>query len=74
MKDFPVVVTIDAHGNSLHKDIEAESAKNLAESKVKIVFGTDIGTFSFATNNAGEFAEMVANGIAPARALKAALA
>jgi len=30
VKDFPVVVTIDAHGNSLHKDIEAESAKNLA--------------------------------------------
>jgi fumarate hydratase subunit beta len=30
VKDFPVVVTIDAHGNSLHKDIEAESSKNLA--------------------------------------------
>lgn len=30
VRDFPVVVTIDAHGNSLHKDIEAESSKNLA--------------------------------------------
>lgn len=28
---FPVVVTIDAHGNSLHKDIEAESAQVLAQ-------------------------------------------
>lgn len=28
---FPVVVTIDAHGNSLHKEVEAESAANLAE-------------------------------------------
>lgn len=49
-----------------------ESARNIADSKVNIVFGTDIGTFSFDTNNAGEFAEMVANGISPLRALKAA--
>jgi tartrate/fumarate subfamily iron-sulfur-dependent hydro-lyase beta chain len=28
---FPVVVTIDAHGNSLHKDIEAQSGAKLAE-------------------------------------------
>ena len=28
---FPVVVTIDAHGNSLHKLIEAESAEKLKE-------------------------------------------
>src|SRR5688500_2659023 len=28
--DFPAVVTMDAHGNSLHKDIEQESAKELA--------------------------------------------
>jgi fumarate hydratase class I len=28
---FPVVVTIDAHGNSLHKDIEASSAQSLAQ-------------------------------------------
>jgi fumarate hydratase subunit beta len=26
---FPVVVTIDAHGNSLHKQVEAESGQNL---------------------------------------------
>jgi fumarate hydratase class I len=28
--DFPAVVTMDAHGNSLHKDIEQESARELA--------------------------------------------
>lgn len=49
-----------------------EAARNLAASKVQIAFGTDIGTFSFGTNNAGEFAEMTANGISPLRALKAA--
>ncbi len=31
VKSFPVVVTIDSHGNSLHKDIEAESGARLAE-------------------------------------------
>jgi len=31
VENFPVVVTIDAHGNSLHKDIEAESSQNLSE-------------------------------------------
>ena len=30
VKDFPVIVTMDSHGNSLHKDVEAESAKQLA--------------------------------------------
>jgi fumarate hydratase class I len=29
VRDFPVVVTMDSHGNSLHKDLEAESAKKL---------------------------------------------
>jgi len=29
VENFPVVVTIDAHGGSLHKEIEAESAENL---------------------------------------------
>ena len=28
--DFPAIVTMDAHGNSLHRDIEQESAKELA--------------------------------------------
>ena len=28
--DFPAIVTMDAHGNSLHKDIEQESARQLA--------------------------------------------
>ena len=31
VEGFPVVVTIDAHGNSLHKDIEAVSAAHLAQ-------------------------------------------
>src|SRR5689334_11153148 len=30
VKDFPAIVTMDAHGNSLHKDIEQESARELA--------------------------------------------
>jgi fumarate hydratase class I len=31
LKDFPAIVTMDAHGNSLHKDVEAASAENLAK-------------------------------------------
>jgi len=31
VEKFPVVVTIDAHGNSLHKEIEAASSARLAE-------------------------------------------
>jgi fumarate hydratase, class I len=30
VKDFPAIVTMDAHGNSLHKDVEQESAAVLA--------------------------------------------
>jgi len=30
VKDFPAIVTMDSHGNSLHKDIEQESARELA--------------------------------------------
>lgn len=48
------------------------SAKNVSKSKVKIAFGTDLGTFDYSTNGAVEFSEMVQNGIAPLRALKAA--
>lgn len=29
VEDFPVVVTMDAHGNSLHKEIEGQSAEKL---------------------------------------------
>jgi len=29
VKDFPAIVTMDAHGNSLHKDIEQESGQQL---------------------------------------------
>ncbi len=31
VKEFPVVVTMDAHGNSLHKDIWEKSSKKLKE-------------------------------------------
>jgi fumarate hydratase class I len=31
VKDFPVVVTMDAHGGSLHEEVEARSGKVLAE-------------------------------------------
>src|SRR3954469_24139315 len=30
VEDFPAIVTMDAHGNSLHKDIEQESGMHLA--------------------------------------------
>ncbi len=36
VESFPVVVTIDAHGNSLHKDIEMESSQNLAQLMAQI--------------------------------------
>ena len=29
VRDFPAIVTMDAHGNSLHKDLEADSAEKL---------------------------------------------
>ena len=29
VKDFPAIVTMDAHGNSLHADVEKSSAKEL---------------------------------------------
>ena len=29
VRDFPAIVTMDAHGNSLHKDLEADSGKKL---------------------------------------------
>jgi fumarate hydratase class I len=34
VRDFPAIVTMDAHGNSLHKDVESESAKQLEALKV----------------------------------------
>ena len=30
VRDFPAIVTMDAHGNSLHRDVEAASAEHLA--------------------------------------------
>ena len=30
LREFPAIVTMDAHGNSLHKDVEQSSAKELA--------------------------------------------
>lgn len=48
-----------------------ESEKNLANSDVKIAFGTDTGSFSF-EDEWKEFPAMVRNGISPLRTLKAA--
>jgi fumarate hydratase class I len=31
IKDFPAIVTMDAHGNSLHADVEKASAQKLAQ-------------------------------------------
>ena len=31
VRDFPAIVTMDAHGNSLHRDLEAESGAKLEE-------------------------------------------
>jgi fumarate hydratase, class I len=31
VRDFPAIVTMDAHGNSLHRDLEAESGEKLEE-------------------------------------------
>ena len=30
VEDFPAIVTMDAHGNSLHRDVEQASATELA--------------------------------------------
>jgi len=55
-----------------YQDALLEGARNIASGKVKIAFGTDLGIFSYRTNGAGEFFEMVKNGITPVRALRAA--
>jgi fumarate hydratase class I len=34
VRDFAAIVTMDAHGNSLHKDVETESAGHLEALKV----------------------------------------
>jgi fumarate hydratase class I len=31
LSEFPAIVTMDAHGNSLHKEVEAASAEALAK-------------------------------------------
>jgi len=35
LRDFPAIVTMDAHGNSLHQDLERSSGEKLAELAVK---------------------------------------
>lgn len=49
-----------------------KTAELLAKSDVKIAFGTDLGILSYDFNGAVEFGEMVANGITPIRAMRAA--
>jgi tartrate/fumarate subfamily iron-sulfur-dependent hydro-lyase beta chain len=39
VKDFPAIVTMDAHGNSLHADVEKASATMLAKLAERFVFG-----------------------------------
>lgn len=56
----------------MYKDLLLENARNIAESNVKIAFGTDLGLLPYRVNGAAEFSEMVANGISPIRALRAA--
>ena len=34
VEDFPAIVTMDAHGNSLHKDVEQASGEHLEAMKV----------------------------------------
>ena len=29
LRDFPAIVTMDAHGNSLHRDVESQSGQEL---------------------------------------------
>ncbi len=55
-----------------YRDCLLEGAHNIASGTVKIAFGTDLGIFSFLTNGACEFGEMVVNGITPVRALRSA--
>lgn len=55
-----------------YRDAILDGAQNIAKSSVKIAFGTDLGSFSYDTNGAREFGEMVRNGISPLRALKSA--
>ncbi|MFA4859879.1 amidohydrolase family protein [Methanoregula sp.] len=56
----------------MYRDVLLENARNLAKSNIRIAFGTDLGIMSYAINGAVEFGEMVTNGIAPVRALRAA--
>jgi len=55
-----------------YRDSLLDGARNIALSTVKIAFGTDLGIFSYGTNGACEFSEMVTNGITPERAIRAA--
>jgi fumarate hydratase class I len=37
VEDFPAIVTMDSHGNSLHKDVEAASGQQLADLSVPTI-------------------------------------
>jgi fumarate hydratase class I len=39
VKDFPAIVTMDAHGNSLHADIEKASGEKLSRLAEPVNFG-----------------------------------
>jgi tryptophan 2-monooxygenase len=55
-----------------YRDLMLDGVETIARSTVKIAFGTDLGICTFGMNGAAEFSEMVENGIAPVRALRAA--
>ncbi len=57
---------------SKYQDDLIEGTHAIAESKVNIAFGTDMGIISYAMNPAEEFYEMVKNGIQTLMALKSA--
>ncbi len=57
---------------SKYKEALMDGAKCIAQCRVSIAFGTDLGILSYDINPACEFHEMVTNGINSLRALKAA--
>ena len=56
----------------MYKDVLLKNAHNIANSQIKVAFGTDLGLIPYHINGALEFGEMVTNGLSPLRALRAA--
>src|SRR4029077_13319246 len=45
VEDFPAIVTMDAHGNSLHKDVERDSGERLASLGAEAALGLSLAAF-----------------------------